>query len=84
MTFLNCPYCGKEMERGVIQSQNELNWIKGEKRRFFGKASFYEDSVVLSEFSLLKNSAVIAHRCPDCQKIVIDYSDKTTDLNSTD
>ena len=82
MMFLSCPWCGKEMERGVIQSQNELNWIKGEKRRFFGKASFYKDSVVLSEFSALKGSAIIAHRCPDCRKIVIDYADGSTDLNA--
>ena len=28
-----CPYCGKEMRYGVIQSQHEINW-KPKKESF--------------------------------------------------
>ena len=72
---MKCPYCGKEMEKGLIQSPNEIAWIKGEKRKLFAKASFHADSVLLSEFSAIKGSAVIAHNCVGCKKIVIDYNE---------
>ena len=78
---MKCPYCNKEMTKGLIQSQHELSWIKGEKRKFFLRASLYEDAVVLSELSFLKGSACIAYNCPNCKKIVIDYADGSMDLN---
>lgn len=78
---MHCPYCAKEMEKGLIHSPHELNWLKGEKRKLFTRASLHEDSVVLSELSVMKGSAVVAYRCADCEKIIIDYSDETSDLN---
>lgn len=72
---MNCPYCGKEMEKGVIQSPHEISWKK--KKSFFGRAMFHEGSVVLSELSFMSGSAVIAYLCRDCKKIVIDYSENT-------
>ena len=78
---MKCPYCNSEMEKGLIQSNNELSWFKGEKRKFFGRAFMYDDSVVLSEMSYIKGSACIAYNCPDCKKIIIDYADESHDLN---
>lgn len=78
---MKCPYCTKEMKKGLIHSDQELSWINGEKRKFFTPSFLYEDSVVLSDFSFLKGSAVVAYRCVDCEKIIIDYSDETSDLN---
>ena len=74
---MKCPYCNNEMEKGLIHSPNELNWIKGEKKRLFAKASLYPDSVILSEFSALKGSACVAYNCATCKKIVIDYGENT-------
>ena len=48
---MKCPYCNNEMEKGLIQSPHEISWLKGEKRKFFGRAEFHKDSVVLSELS---------------------------------
>ncbi|MBE6609811.1 MAG: hypothetical protein E7634_04000 [Ruminococcaceae bacterium] len=76
-----CPYCDDEMEKGLIHSPQELNWIKGEKRKFFTRAFLHKESVVLSELSMIKGSACIAYNCPSCQKIVIDYADGSMDLN---
>ena len=78
---MNCPYCNNEMEKGLIQSNQELCWIEGEKRKFFGHASLYKNSVVLSDFSFIKGSACIAFNCPSCKKILIDYADGSMDLN---
>ena len=74
---MNCPYCGNEMERGLIQSPYELAWFKGEKRRLFNG----RDAVTLSEPSLM-GSAVEAHLCRKCRKLVIDLADEMSDLNN--
>ena len=78
---MNCPYCNNEMEKGLIQSPQELNWIKGEKRKFFTRAFLHKDSIVLSELSMMKGSACVAYNCSNCKKIVIDYADGSNDLN---
>lgn len=78
---MRCLYCNNEMVKGIIQSPQELSWLKGEKRKFFGRAEFHKDSVVLSELSFVRGSACIAFNCPKCKKIVIDYADGKNDLN---
>ena len=78
---MKCPYCNKEMEEGIIQSPQEISWKKGIKRAVFGRAQFHEGSVVLSELSLMKGSAVVAFLCRECKKVIIDYSDDKADLN---
>jgi len=78
---MNCPYCGKEMEEGLIQSLHEITWKKGVKRRLFGGSLLHPDAVTLSEFSLI-GSGVVAHLCRECGKMVIDLADETSDLNN--
>ncbi len=78
---MQCPYCNKEMEKGLIQSPQELAWIAGEKKRLFAKSEFYYGSVLLSKLSMLKSSAVVAYLCRDCEKVIIDYSDSKSDYN---
>jgi len=76
---MNCPYCGVEMEPGVIQSPHEISWKR--KKHFLGRAEFHEGSIVLSELSFMKGSAARAYCCRRCEKIVIDYHDGACDLN---
>lgn len=71
-----CPYCNKQMEKGIIQSPHEISWLKGDKKKIFARATFHEDSVVLSELSLLSGSAVEAFICKECEKVIIDYSNR--------
>jgi len=78
---MKCPYCEQEMEIGTIQSPNELAWLKGSKKHLFGRGEFHEDSVVLSRLSFLSGSAVIAHLCRNCRKVLIDYGEESSDLN---
>ncbi len=77
---MNCPYCHQEMESGVIRSPHELSWQ--DKKHFFNRAEFHDGSVLLSELSLMKGSAVRAYLCRNCEKIVIDYKDGACDLNN--
>lgn len=77
-----CPYCNKEMECGVIQSPNELNWR--EKKRFLIGTEFNGDAIVLSPgnfISFFIGSTVIAFNCLDCKKILIDYENTNCDAN---
>ena len=77
-----CPYCNNEMEKGFIQRPQEIAWHKGEKKHLFGRAEFHDGSVVLSELSFMKGSAVTAYLCRSCQKVLIDYSEETSDFNN--
>lgn len=79
---MKCPYCNIEMEKGLIHSPQEINWIKGEKRKFFTRAFLHSEAVVLSELSMIEGSACIAFNCPNCKKIIIDYANSESDLNN--
>ena len=79
---MKCPYCGHEMEQGLIQSNQELSWIPGSRRKLFGRAAFHEGAVVLSRLSFARGSAVVAFLCRDCGRIVIDFGDEASDLNA--
>ena len=51
------------------------------QKTFLGRAQFHEGSVILSELSFMKGSAVTAFLCRECKKVIIDYSDENADLN---
>lgn len=76
-----CPYCKGEMEQGLIQSKHAIVWHKGLARKVFSQV-FSKTAVVLSKFSGMRGSAVVAYCCKDCRKVVIDYSDPYADLNN--
>ena len=78
---MKCPYCKNVMDLGFIQSPQEISWKKGDKRPLMGRAQFHEGSVILSELSFLKGSAVTAFLCRECKKVIIDYSDDNSDFN---
>ncbi len=35
---MKCPYCGRDMEQGVIQSAQEINWQK--KRHLWNERAY--------------------------------------------
>ena len=73
---MNCPYCNKDTECGVIQSQHEIRWR--EARHIF--ITHKETDVTLSGRNIWKGSAARAYLCRECKKIIIDYSAEC-DLN---
>ena len=79
--MMNCPYCGNEMEEGLIQSPYELYWTAGDRRKFLAKAKFHDKAVMLSEYSFVKGSAMKAFLCRNCQKVIVDYAQGKADLN---
>lgn len=73
---MQCPYCGEETQAGVIQSQHELSWLP-KRAKLFAAADLNPGAVVLSEFSFLRGSVVVAYHCAGCRKVVIDYEPTT-------
>lgn len=66
-----CPYCGKEMAEGIIQSAHEISWLPEYKRRVFSRAEFHKGGAVLGKLSMIHGSSVRAFRCADCKKVII-------------
>ncbi len=81
---MKCPYCGKEMESGLIQSAKEIAWLNVSERVLTARAQFYDGSVVLSEYSFFHGSAVTAWLCRGCEKVVIDLAGGAADFNKTE
>lgn len=66
---MTCPYCGKEMRNGFIQSAREIFWSPTKKKVFF--RPFKSDDVPVAP-SGWNSSVAGACYCDNCRKIVID------------
>jgi hypothetical protein len=52
---MQCPYCGNEMELGLVQSPHEIAWLKGDTKHAFAIAAAYKDAIVLSPLNIKKH-----------------------------
>ncbi len=68
-----CPYCGKEMEAGFIQCRNGVTWTP--KLQFLASLSFLGKGAIRLENGVKDSlTAVHAHNCPECRKVIIEYT----------
>ncbi|WP_195266220.1 PF20097 family protein [Clostridium sp. 1001275B_160808_H3] len=64
---MNCPYCNKEMKKGIITSpQNSFDFISDEARN---QSYFFPERINLKR---VLDSDLVAYYCDACHKIVID------------
>ena len=63
---MNCPYCGKEMEQGVISSGQTMAWYPGSGEVLIGR----EDKVRLCKMDFWDNPRVESFFCADCRMLV--------------
>ncbi len=71
-----CPYCGKEMELGYIQSRDGVYWCV-KKRPVAAIPPILQEYIELATSGeSFSGGAVEAYNCPDCKKIVVDYAEK--------
>ena len=63
-----CPYCGKEMEKGKIQTNGSTMLFSVNDYAFL-KVARAKDVQLAKGY----NSNVEAYNCPECKKIVIEY-----------
>lgn len=69
---MKCPFCGKEMESGVVQSARHIFFTtKAHKVRFCPDTAC-EKEVVLSSHNWTRPTCAAWH-CPMCKKVVLDY-----------
>ena len=67
---MDCPYCGKAMEKGLIASAEPINFLKNE--HFINQPKTEDGEFNLARASAFKRATVDAFLCRDCGKIVID------------
>ena len=62
-----CPYCGKEMAKGYIQARDDLGWSEKKRKIVLAMAGSLAETTF--------GRTIIAYRCKECKKIVIDSGD---------
>ncbi|MGL4990832.1 MAG: PF20097 family protein [Sarcina sp.] len=71
-----CPYCKKEMKNGKIRADKlPLNWYPLEEKKKFGIFST-QKVPILNGNDKVGIFDVLAYYCDDCDKIIIDISNK--------
>ena len=69
---MNCPYCGKEMLDGVVQSAREI-FFTTQPRNGWMNFKPYAGDLSLSQHNMTRPTCV-AYRCISCKKVILDYS----------
>ncbi|MDO4810641.1 MAG: PF20097 family protein [Eubacteriales bacterium] len=69
---MNCPYCGKELHKGIIYSANPLEWRReNDEMNCAG-----QETVRLTGFSFFGKN-IESFYCPDCRIILMPAPEKT-------
>jgi len=66
---MKCPYCGGEMEAGILEGERYLLWAKKPHKISYRPK---EGEVLLGE-KTISSVALEAYICKHCKKITIDY-----------
>ena len=64
-----CPYCGRLMKSGYVQSFRQIYFNEG-KRRFFASGDLKSKNI--SDLGAIKAPSVPAAYCRFCKKIILD------------
>lgn len=67
---MQCPYCGNEMEPGIIASAEPINWLK--EKHFVNQPKTENGEFVLAKAGMIKRASLDAWLCRGCRKIIID------------
>lgn len=73
---MKCPYCGKEMISGVVQSARQVFFTTKAHKFCFAPDSKRSDEVLLCPDNWIAPISTAAYHCSDCKKVVIDYSEE--------
>ena len=65
-----CPFCGKEMDHGVVQTDARLSWNRQKKM-----INWPDKGEVQLGFKALGWVSIPADICRDCKKVIVDYSE---------
>ncbi len=73
---MQCPYCKKEMGKGLLQSGKMMLWTR--KKHYLSLRPKGDD--LLLDENYLTGTAVPAWICRSCQKILIDYANEQEEI----
>ena len=68
---MKCPYCGNEMEKGLIESPEPMNFMK--EVRAINRPKEKNGEFTLAKPKMGKHAHVDVCLCRACRKIVIEY-----------
>ncbi len=74
---MKCPYCGRDMLKGVIQGRNALNWSIN--KHIFSDPDLHSDITPLCKGNRFTGFFVTAYNCISCNKVIIDYGSPEDD-----
>lgn len=82
MSEKRCPYCGKQLIQGYMQSPRPISWTP-KRLQLFTERGFTENGAcVLSAGGSLGAPCVYAYNCSECKKVIIDYENGDCDVYS--
>lgn len=71
---MKCPFCGKEMITGAVQSAREIIFTKNTEKKLFKTTIVKDEETSLSVNNFTKPTCP-AYHCPECKKVIMDYSE---------
>lgn len=80
---MNCPYCGEQMKKGVVQSARQIFFTTKAHKMWFVPDMATKNEVLLSSHNWTSPTCE-AYICTYCQKVVIDYSSDSEDKKATE
>ena len=66
-----CPICGTDMEQGVIESAEAINFLMTEQ--FINKPDEANGEFSLARPGMVKRAVKEACVCRNCRKVIIDF-----------
>ena len=68
-----CPYCNREMKKGILSgdARHGVHWKEGAKRAGFADNLSGSNTVAAAQCGFLLFT-IETHFCPDCKKMIID------------
>ena len=69
---MKCPICNNEMEEEFLQGMQRIAWVKGKHKLSLRP----KKGQILLENNAFKDVLLSAQICKECQKNIVDYSDK--------
>ncbi|MGE5627908.1 MAG: PF20097 family protein [Solirubrobacterales bacterium] len=76
--MIQCPYCGRDMKKGLIQAdgQHAMLWVEADKKRSLSSQMNNSDCILLQQETFFYKASVDADYCDNCDKIVIEVKSK--------
>ena len=69
---MRCPFCGNDMEKGLLQSGNMIVWVK--KKHYLSLLP--RDGEVVLDRNYLTGASVPSWICKECKKVISEYTEE--------